>query len=91
MDPFLIFLIIVISLLTLIVIAVGIQIMLLLRNLNKTLSRANTTFDAVQMLIDNLHNPLSDPKRLSAGVKAGLTVAEEVIAWVKKRKGKSGS
>lgn len=86
MDPFLIFLTVIISVLTVVLVIVGIQIILILKNINKTLSRANQTLDLAETLIHNLSNPLSDLKSLGNGVKTGLHVAEYVMDWVKQKR-----
>jgi len=85
-DPFLIFLTVVISILSFILVVVGIQVILLLRHVNKTLHRLNQTIDYTQNLVHNLSNPLTDLKALGQGVKTGLHVAEHVVTWVKNKK-----
>ena len=86
MDPFLIFLTVIISLLTLVLLIVGIQVMLILRNINHTLTRANQTLDSAEAMIHNLKNPLTDLKALGDGVKTGLQISHHIIAWVKQKK-----
>jgi uncharacterized protein YoxC len=85
MDPFLIFLIIVISLLTIVLTVVGVYIILLLRNFNRTLSRVNQTMDTVDSLVHHLTHPLSDINSLTRGVRTGIEVAEYTVNWLRKR------
>jgi len=88
MDPFLIFLIAVISILTIVLTIVGIQIIILLRKVNKTLGKFNSTLDTAQNLIHNFSNPFSDLKSLGQGVKTGLHVAEYIGTWIKNKQTK---
>jgi hypothetical protein len=86
MDWFLIFLVVVISLLTIIFLAVGIQFLLVLRSVKKTLKYLDNTLGLLSHVTFNLTNPLSDVKSLGQGVKTGLQVAEYVFTWLKERK-----
>lgn len=86
MDPFLIFLTVVITILTLVIVVAGIQVILILRNVNKTLSRANQTLDTAEYFIHNLTHPLNDVKELGNGVKTGLFVAEHIAQWIGDRR-----
>ena len=86
MDPFLIFLTVVISILSFVLLVAGIHVIMILRNINKSLSRVNQTLDYADHLLHNLSNPLSDIKALGQGVKTGLQVAEHVVSWVKEKK-----
>lgn len=86
MDPFLIFLTVVISLLTIVMLVVSIQVILILRKVNHSLSRANQTFDTASNFLHSITNPLSDVKALGQGIKTGLFVAEHITVWLKNRK-----
>ncbi len=86
MDPFLIFLTVVITLITIVLVITGIQVILILKNINNTLKRFNNTLDTTHSFFHNLTNPLSDLQSLGDGVKTGLHVAEYIVGWVKQRK-----
>ena len=88
MDPFLIFLTIVITILSLVLVIAGIHVILILRNINHTLTKANNTLDLIEGIVHNLANPLSDLKSLGQGVRTGLQVAEHIASWVKEKKQK---
>ena len=85
MDPFLIFLTVVISILSVVMLVVGIYVIMILRNLNKTLKKANQAIEASEFFFHNLTNPLSDLKSLGQGVRTGLSVAEHIVKWVKNK------
>lgn len=85
MDPFLIFLAVVISLLSLVIIIAGIHVILILRNINHTLTKANNALDAAQYFFHNITHPLNDVKALGNGVKTGLYVAEHIAKWLQDR------
>lgn len=85
MDPFLIFLTVIITVLTVVLTVVGIQIILILRNINHTLGKANQTIDAAEAMIHSFKNPLSDLKALGDGVKTGLQIAQHIVTWIKQK------
>lgn len=85
MDPFLIFLTVIITILTIVLVVVGVYLILILRNVNKTLNKANNTFETAAYFFHNITHPLNDVKALGQGVKTGLYVAEYVSKWLKER------
>lgn len=85
MDPFIIFLTVVISILTLVLAIAGVQVILILRNINKSLNRFNQTLDYADHLLHSLSNPLSDIKAMGQGVKTGLHVAEHIVSWIRQK------
>lgn len=89
MEPFAVFLIIVISVLSTILAIVGIQVILILKNINHTLSKANQTIDLAEAFLQNLTNPLQDLRSLGDGVKTGMHVASHIVTWVKEHKSKN--
>lgn len=86
MDPFLIFLIIIITLVTVLIMVIGIQTILILKKANHTLEKINSTLDSLHQIAHNVTHPLSDLKSLGDGVKTGLHVAEYIVNWVKEKK-----
>lgn len=86
MEPFAIFLVIVITILTTILAIVGIQVILILRNVNHTLSKANQTIDLAEKFFYNLTNPLHDLRSLGEGVKTGLHIATHIVNWVQEKR-----
>jgi len=91
MDPFLIFLTVVISALALVAIIAGIQVILILRSLSRTLNKAHESLEAAQYMFYNITHPLNDVKALGNGVKTGLFVAEHIAQWLKEKSDKNDS
>lgn len=85
MDPFIIFLIVVISIVSLLLVIVSVQLMLILRNLNQTLKKVNRVIDVSEVFIHHITHPLTDVKSLGEGVKTGLYVAEQITKWLRQR------
>lgn len=77
---------VVISILSLVLVVVGVQVFLILRNINKTLNKANNTMDTAAYFFHNITHPLNDVKAMGQGVKTGLYVAEHVVGWLKSKK-----
>lgn len=86
MDPFLIFLSVVISIVSLVFVVVGIYLIMILRNINKTLTKVGSALDTANYFVHNLSNPLTDVKSLGRGIKTGLSVAEHIGSWLQNRK-----
>ncbi|MFC1749848.1 hypothetical protein ACFL2V_13700 [Pseudomonadota bacterium] len=86
MEPFVIFLIIVITVLTTILAIAGIQVIMILRNVNHTLTKANQTIDLAEKFLLNLTNPLHDLRSLGEGVKTGMHVANHISTWVQEKR-----
>jgi uncharacterized protein YoxC len=85
MDPFIIFIIFILSIITIILAIVGVYIILVLRNVNKSLAKLNQTFDVVDSLAHHLTHPLNDIGSLTRGVRTGIEVAEYTVSWLKSR------
>ena len=85
MDPIIILLIVVVSILTILLVIVGVHVIQILREAKLSIEKINHTIDGVDQLVHNLHSPLGHNKGgLIEGVKTGLRVAEEFIYWLKK-------
>ncbi len=85
MDPFTIFLIVIITVITLLLVVTGIQVIFILRELSKTLSRLNQTIDTTHNLVQKISNPLSNMNSVTTGVKAGLQIADHIVTWARQR------
>lgn len=70
--------------LTIVLTIVGIQMILVLVELKRTLSRVNMVIDAAEEKISNIINPLQTIGGAVSGVKTGLRVFEEFISWLQK-------
>lgn len=85
MDPFLIFLTVVISVLTLLMTIVGVYVIIILRQLQQSLTKLNRLFDLGEHALGHLAHPFGDMRAVSQGVKTGLTIADQVVGWLKKK------
>ena len=88
MEPFAIFLVIVITVLSTILAIAGVQIIMILKNVNHTLTKANNTIDMAESFLHNLTNPLQDLRSLGDGVKTGMHVANHIVNWVQEKHAK---
>jgi hypothetical protein len=84
MDPLITVLIIVISLLTLLLIVVGIQVFFILKELRGTLKHLNHTLETTDSVIAYVARSFSSMGDSLAGVKAGLKMLEGFVSWIKK-------
>lgn len=84
-------LIIVITILSFIITAVGIQFFLLIKDLRTTISRTNSILDQTETLINKLSHPAASMNNLLTGLKEGVTVIETIAAFFTKRKQQSPS
>ena len=84
MEPLVILLIIVTIILTTLLSIVGIQIILMHRDLRHTIQRVNSTLDSADQLLANVSSPFTRMGGMIEGVKSGLKVAEMFVKWVKK-------
>lgn len=84
-DPFIIFLMVIISLIAIVLVLVGIQLFLILRQVNRTLSQVNRTLSGVETAAHNLVHPASDLKAVGQGVQTGLHIADHILNWAKHR------
>ena len=75
--------------LTIILSVVGIQIILVLTEVKKTLNKVNTTLDDAEAKINALMAPLQNLGGLAAGLQTGMKVFESFTSWLTQRK--SGS
>lgn len=86
MDPFLVFVMVVLAIVTAVLVAVGIYLLLILRNLNKTLTKVNQIIDVAEKTAFAMTHPLTDIKSLGQGIKTGLFAAEYIVSWLKNKK-----
>lgn len=84
MDPLIILLIVVTLILTTLLVIVGIQVILILKEIRQTLSRVNQTLDQADRLLASIGSPFAKMGGMLEGVRSGLKVAETFVNWVKK-------
>ncbi|HCR81529.1 MAG: hypothetical protein UY13_C0002G0015 [Candidatus Pacebacteria bacterium GW2011_GWB1_47_8] len=79
-------LVIVAVILTIILSVVGVQIILVLTEVKRTLQKINTTLDEAQAKINTIVAPLQNLGGLATGIQTGIKVFESFTGWLTSRK-----
>lgn len=82
-------LILVIVLLTGLLTFVGIQVILLLKELRRTIDRANQILDEVGLLIHKISNPSQSLENIITGIKQGVNLIEIIRDFFRQKKQES--
>lgn len=80
-----ILLIIVITVLTVILTAIGIQFFLLIKEMRQTLARANSIMDDVGELINKISHPASSMNNLLTGLREGVNLIDTVTGLFRRK------
>lgn len=88
MDPTQIILIIAIVLLTSLLVALGVQVFFILKDLRKTVSKANKVLDNTQTITQSVSSPISSLSSIAAGIKTGASVISLFKKIISSDKGK---
>jgi len=83
-----IFIVIILSLLTIILVAVGVVIIQVLQKVKYTIDRVNVTIDMAENKIANLTAPLQSITGIASSLGSGLKVFESFVGWMNKSKNK---
>lgn len=75
-DPAPVILILVIVSLTLLLIVLGVQVFLILRDLRKTIAKANKVLDNTGSITESVSAPISSLSSLLMGIRAGGSLAK---------------
>lgn len=86
-DPAQIALFLVIIVLTVLLVVLGIQIFIILKELRKTVDKANKVLDDTGHITETVSGPISTLSSLAAGIKTGVTFMN---LFKKKKKVKDG-
>lgn len=86
MDPLVILLIIVTSILTVLLVIVGVQVIMILKEVKQTLTHVNHTLEAADNVVALLSRPASGFADMVAGVKTGLRISESFVSWLNKNR-----
>jgi len=78
-------LIVVISVLTILLVIVGIQVIFILREIRQTIHHVNSTLNIVDKVVTGLKNPFEEFGGLIQGLKGGLKVVESFGNWMHKK------
>lgn len=84
MDPLVLTLTIISSILAIFLIVLGVQAFLVLRELHKTLHRINSMVDVVEHTALRALMPLSNMGGFITGIKGGLKIFESFVHYLKK-------
>ena len=74
-DPAQTVLFLVVIILTLLLLILGIQVFFILRELRKTIAKANKVLDDTGMITESVSKPISSLSTLTMGLKTGATIA----------------
>lgn len=75
MDPAQTVLLVVIIILAILLVALGIQVFFILRELKQTVSKANKVLDDTGVITESVSGPISSLSTLAMGLKTGATIA----------------
>ncbi|OGH10938.1 MAG: hypothetical protein A3B38_04240 [Candidatus Levybacteria bacterium RIFCSPLOWO2_01_FULL_36_13] len=76
MDTAQVVLFLVIIILTVLLVVLGIQVFFILRELRKTVDRANKILEDASEITENVRKPVSSLSSLAMGLKTGATIAK---------------
>ncbi len=82
MDPLVILLIIVTSVLAVLLVIVGVQVIMILKEIKTTLTHINKTLDTADNVVAALSKPISGLSDIAAGVRTGLKITESFVSWI---------
>jgi len=86
-DPAQTALFLVIIVLTILLLALGIQVFFILKELRKTINKANKVLDDTGVITESVSGPISNLSNLASGIKAGSAIAS-ILAGRKKKRGR---
>jgi len=71
---------------TAVFVAVGLQLVLVLRELKRTLTTVNSTVAEAEQKINNMTDSLQNLGGIATGLKTGVKVFETFVGWLNKKK-----
>lgn len=84
MDPLVIVLTIVICIFAIVLVVAGIQLILVLQEVKKTLRKVNVLAETLEKATNQVITPLSGLGGTMEGMKSGLKVAQAFMTWLNK-------
>jgi predicted PurR-regulated permease PerM len=87
-DPVQIVLLIVITVLTVLLVVLGVQVFLILRELRKTIVKANDVLENVDSITESIEEPLSAVSSIVLGLKTGsfFTILKTLSSFINRNK-----
>lgn len=86
MDTAQLLLLVVIVVLSIVLIALGVQVFFILRDFRKTVRKANKVLDDTGIITESISGPVSNLSMLSSGIKAGAFIASLLQGKKKKHR-----
>jgi len=86
MDTAQLLLLVVIVILSIVLIALGVQVFFILRDFRKTVRKANKVLDDTGIITESISGPVSNLSMLSSGIKAGAFIASLLQGKKKKHR-----
>ena len=83
MDPLIALLVVVMSVLSVLLVIVGVQVIIILKEFRKTLDHFNHTLESTDDLLVLMANPFKGLGDTVTGIKSGLRVAELFVSWLR--------
>jgi hypothetical protein len=74
------------TILTITLVVVGVQVFVVLRSLQKTIDRVNTTIDVAESKVNSVLAPFQTLGGMSASLGVGLKVFESFVGWLNRSK-----
>lgn len=75
MDTAQLLLLVVIVVLSIVLVALGVQVFFILRDFQKTVKKANKVLDDTGVITESISGPVSNLSMISSGIKAGAFIA----------------
>lgn len=88
MDPIQILFIVVISILTLLLVVLGIEVFRILRQASKTLDRVNNVLDDVEVITSSVATPVEKLSGFVEGIQHGVGLINTIARFVENRSSK---
>lgn len=85
-DPAQTVLIAVIAVLTILLLVLGVQVFFILKELRKTLGKANKVLDDAGVISESVSGPISNLSNMASGLKLGSVIASLLTRKKKKRR-----
>jgi biopolymer transport protein ExbB/TolQ len=84
MDPLVIFLVVILSILTVLLVVVGIQVFYLVKEARGTLKKYNRLLTKTDRIVTHVSDSLDEVGESVSGLKSGLKLVEAFSHWVQK-------
>lgn len=87
-DPLVIVLTVVCTILTILLVVIGVQVFIVLQELKKTLNKANSILDVLHATAVHTLVPLTSLRGVAQGIRGGLHIVEAFTQYLRKHEDK---